>query len=59
MRKGKRVLIKAENGLIRVTTLGKTLEDGRAGDEVRVINISSGKEIFATVKGPGLVLVSF
>ncbi len=59
VRKGKRVLIKAENGLIRVTTLGKTLEDGRAGDEVRVINISSGKEIFATVKGPGLVLVSF
>jgi len=59
VQKGKRVLIKAENKLIRVTTLGKVLEDGRAGDEVRVINLSSGKEIFATVKGPGLVLVSF
>lgn len=59
VRKGKRVLIKAENGLIRVTTLGRVLEDGRAGDEVRVVNLSSGKEIFATVKGPGLVLVSF
>ena len=59
VRKGKRVLIKAEDKSIRVTTLGKVLEDGRAGDEVRVINLSSGKEIFATVKGPGLVLVSF
>jgi len=57
--KGKRVIIRAQNESIRITTFGKVLEDGRAGDQVRVINISSGKELFATVKGPGLVEVAF
>ncbi|MBW2610111.1 MAG: flagellar basal body P-ring formation protein FlgA [Deltaproteobacteria bacterium] len=59
IKKGSSVLIKAENELIRITTRGKILEDGRTGDQVKVINISSGKEIFATVKGPGLVEVIF
>ncbi len=59
VKKGHRVLIKAENEEIRITTLGKVLEDGRSGDQVKVINVSSGKEIFATVTGPGLVEVRF
>ena len=58
VKKGKRVVIKAQNELITATTLGKVMEDGRAGDQVRVINISSGKEILATVRGPGLVEVN-
>ena len=59
VRKGKQVVIRAQKALIRVTTLGKVMEDGRAGDQVRVINISSGKQVLATVKGPGLVEVRF
>lgn len=59
VRKGNGVLIKAENKDIRISTLGTVLEDGQFGDNVRVVNISSGKEIFATVKGPGLVEVTF
>ncbi|MFC1822939.1 flagellar basal body P-ring formation chaperone FlgA [Thermodesulfobacteriota bacterium] len=59
VKKGNRVLIKAENKLIKITTFGRVLEDGRAGDQVRVVNISSGKEIFATVWGRGVVQVDF
>jgi flagella basal body P-ring formation protein FlgA len=59
VQKGDRVIIKAENKLIKITALGKVLEDGRAGDQVKVMNISSGKEIWATVIGPGKVSVTF
>jgi flagella basal body P-ring formation protein FlgA len=59
VKKGTRVLVRARNDLISVTTQGKVMEDGRLGEEVRVLNLSSGKEIFATVKGPGQVEVMF
>jgi flagella basal body P-ring formation protein FlgA len=59
VRKGERVVVRAESELIRATTVGKALEDGRSGDQVKVINISSGKELLATVKGSALVEVSF
>ena len=57
--KGDRVLIKAESDEIMITATGKVLEDGRSGDQVRVINVNSGKEISAKVTGPGLVEVYF
>ena len=59
VKKGETVTIKAENQWIRVTALGKVLENGRRGDQVRVLNISSGKEIFSIVRRPGLVEVTF
>jgi len=59
VRKGDRVIIKAENSSIAVSALGKVMEDGRSGQQIRVINISSGKEIFAKVVGPGQVRVTF
>ncbi|MBW1801916.1 MAG: flagellar basal body P-ring formation protein FlgA [Deltaproteobacteria bacterium] len=59
VKKGKTVIIKAENRWLRVTALGKVLENGSMGDQVRVLNISSGKEVFSTVRGPGLVEVTF
>ncbi|MBN2060131.1 MAG: flagellar basal body P-ring formation protein FlgA [Deltaproteobacteria bacterium] len=59
VKKGDRVLIKAENADLIITALGKALEDGRSGDQVKVINISSKKEIHARVTGPGLVEVTF
>ena len=59
VKKGTSVLIQAENKTIRITTLGKVLEDGRIGDHIKVVNLSSGKEIYATVKEQGLVEVTF
>lgn len=59
VKKGNRVLIKAENEEIKITAAGKVLEDGRSGEQVKVVNINSGKEILATVTGPGIVEVFF
>lgn len=59
VKKGNEVLLKAENALIKVTALGRVLQDGRVGDQVRVLNTTSGKEVLAVVEGPGLVSVSF
>ena len=59
VKKGKRVIIKAENKSVRVATIGKVLEDGRKGDQIRVLNVSSGKEVVSVVRGPGLVEVVF
>lgn len=59
VKKGKRVIIIAQNKFLRATTLGKVLEDGRAGEQIRVTNIGSGKEVLATVTGPGVVEVYF
>jgi flagella basal body P-ring formation protein FlgA len=59
VKKGNRVLLKAENASIKVTALGRVLQDGRVGDQVRVLNTTSGREVLAVVEGPGLVSVSF
>ncbi len=59
VRKGDRVIIKAESGTVAVSALGKVMEDGRSGDQIMVINVNSGKQIFATVIGPGQVRVKF
>jgi len=59
VRKGDRVIIKAENHSFEITALGRVLGDAHAGEQVKVVNVSSGKEIFATVVGPGQVRVTF
>jgi len=59
VKKGERVTILAENSRFRIMTLGMVLEEGAIGDQVKVINLSSGKQIFATVKGHGRVCVKF
>jgi flagellar basal body P-ring formation protein FlgA len=59
VKKGERVRIEASGGRIRVTALGRVLQDGRAGEQVKVMNLMSGKEIHATVTGVGAVAVSF
>lgn len=57
--KGTAVTIVAENELLRITTRGEALEDGRQGDRIRVRNLQSGKEIFSRVEAPGWVSVLF
>jgi flagella basal body P-ring formation protein FlgA len=59
VKKGERVRIEAAGRQIRVTALGRVLQDGRAGEQVKVMNLMSGKEIYATVTGAGVVAVSF
>jgi flagella basal body P-ring formation protein FlgA len=57
--KGSDVTIVAENDILRITTRGEALEEGRRGDRIRVRNLGSGKEITSTVRGPGRVDVVF
>lgn len=59
VQKGDRVVIKAENERLRISTFGTALEEGRKGDQVKVVNTNSGKEIFATVDSVGHVSVAF
>jgi flagella basal body P-ring formation protein FlgA len=57
--KGAQVMIRAENEKLVITASGKALEEGSVGDQIRVMNIASGKEIIATVKRHDLVQVQF
>jgi flagella basal body P-ring formation protein FlgA len=59
VKSGERVIIMAENERIRITAIGSALEDGAVGEQVRVINITSGKEISATVRDKGHLAVTF
>jgi flagella basal body P-ring formation protein FlgA len=59
VKKGDRVRIEAAGRRIRVTTMGRVMQDGRSGEQVKVMNLMSGKEIHATVTGAGVVAVSF
>jgi flagella basal body P-ring formation protein FlgA len=57
--KGDRVVIKAENDDLLITASGEALEEGGVGDQIRVMNVSSGREIVATVRRTDLVEVRF
>lgn len=53
--RGKPLRIVVAVGQIRITALGKALEDGRVGDLVAVQVAATGKRIMAVVVGPGTV----
>jgi flagella basal body P-ring formation protein FlgA len=59
MQRGDAVVILAESGAIRVQAPGELLESGNPGDRVRVLNKTSGKEVYATVVDANTVTVSF
>lgn len=52
------IIIEATAGALSVTTQGTALENGRKGEQIRVINNKSQKEIRAYVKSRGVVSVS-
>jgi flagella basal body P-ring formation protein FlgA len=59
VKKGDRVIISAENSEMKITAAGEALQDGQTGDQVEVLNVQSGRKIFATVRGSGIVEVIF
>lgn len=59
IKRGERVTIQAQrNGLI-LTAAGEAKQDGCEGEDIRVINSTSHKEITCQVVGHGLVTVEF
>lgn len=59
VRKGKPVKIVVENGLMGVTTIGMSEQDGMRGELIKVRNVSSKKMIYARVMDTSLVRVEF
>jgi flagella basal body P-ring formation protein FlgA len=59
VKKGKPVKIVIENGLMGVTTIGISEQDGMFGELIKVKNVSSQKTIYARVMGRSLVEVEF
>lgn len=59
VKKGDYVTLLAENGGFRITTIGEVKEEGRQGEIVKVLNISSKKEIYGRVLDKETVQVDF
>lgn len=53
--KGQRVAIAGGQGIIRIAAQGEALEAGMHGDQIKVRNVQSGREVYAWVVGPGRV----
>jgi flagellar basal body P-ring formation protein FlgA len=58
VRKGDLVMMELNNGSIFLSTQGKALENGAAGETVRVQNASSNQVVQGVVTGPKAVTVS-
>jgi flagella basal body P-ring formation protein FlgA len=56
---GDAVVIVAQKEGLRIEAPGRLLENGKAGDRVRVLNVATGTEVFATVVDRNTVAVSF
>lgn len=59
VRRGEIVLVIAEGQGLRATALGEAREEGKAGEVVRVRNLSSGREVYGQVEGERTVRVPF
>jgi len=57
VKKTERVKINAKSDNIVVESAGQSLEDGNMGSEIKVKNLSSGKELIAVVTGTGEVTI--
>ena len=59
VRKGDRVLMAINNSQFKITTWGEIKEEGRRGDRVKLINLSSKREVYGKVLDSNTVQVEF
>lgn len=59
VKRGDRVRLLVENHQIKITTLGEIREEGRKGDRVRLVNLSSKKEVIGRVIDEHTVQIDF
>jgi flagella basal body P-ring formation protein FlgA len=57
--KGDRVILLIENDQFKITALGEVKEVGRKGDRIKLVNLSSKKEVCGTVLDAATVKVDF
>jgi flagella basal body P-ring formation protein FlgA len=59
VRRGDVVTVIAESAGLKISAVGKVREKGHRGDRIRVMNLDSGKAIYARVLNSNTVLVDF
>lgn len=59
VKRGEIVSLILEGRGFRITTQGQAAEDARRGDSVRVVNVTSKRDVLGKVEGPGIVRVPF
>lgn len=59
VKRGDRVRLLVENHQIKITTVGEIREEGRKGDRVRLVNLSSKKEVIGRVIDEHTVQIDF
>jgi len=59
IKKGDRVILLVENQQFKITTLAEAKEEGRRGDRVRLINLSSKREVCGRVLDGNTVQIDF
>jgi flagella basal body P-ring formation protein FlgA len=59
VKKGDRVTLLVENAVFRISCAGEVKEEGRRGDRVKVVNVSSKKEVYGRVLDAHTVQVNF
>jgi flagella basal body P-ring formation protein FlgA len=59
VKRGEIVTLVLEGQGFRITTVGQAGEDARRGDALRVVNLTSKREVLGRAEGPGFVRVPF
>ncbi|MGQ9646424.1 MAG: flagellar basal body P-ring formation chaperone FlgA [Thermodesulfobacteriota bacterium] len=59
VRKGDRVLLLVQSPFFRITAMGESKEEGRRGERVKLLNLSSKKEVYGRVLDSKTVEIDF
>ncbi len=59
VRRGDRVVLVLENHQVKVTTLGEAREEGRKGDRIKLVNLSTRREVSGRVLDEHTIQVDF
>lgn len=59
IRKGDRVTMLIENSKLRITAVGEAKEEGGMGDKIRLVNLTSKKEVFGKILDHKTVKIDF
>jgi flagella basal body P-ring formation protein FlgA len=59
VKKGDRVMMLVENEQFKIITWGEVKEEGRKGDRIKMVNLSSRKEVLGRVMNAGTVMIEY
>jgi flagellar basal body P-ring formation protein FlgA len=59
VKKGDRIMLLVEGHQFKITTLGEAKEEGRRGERIKLVNLSSKKEVYGKVLDTSTVQVDF